>query len=451
MMEKSKLKTMIACLMVLAMASGAEASTYVEEPLEAGESWVENGFAGEDEWSEETPLSAMVVDWQMQSIGMYKVDYHYAAKAGNVDVFRQDWPELFVVDKKTFPAEILMPGADDFPNLSERISNYNYGEYQNVLHDQAKFRDVSLEEFQSSGKHFYPYVSKRDIIMRRADSLAVSFILSHYSFTGGVHGMTELIGVNFDTETGKRISLDEVCPDGEMLTEAIVERLREKYTQGSLNDGWEGKVAKEVIGHKISWTLDARGVTFYFNPYDLAPYAAGILTATILFEEKPELFAPKYLRVPAAYAEYLPMDPPATISLRDGQGGDQDRILLYVDGKQRLHINLNDNEFIDEAQVADVVPIHVRTRDGKNYLCVECRNAKTNRQQILFYALSERGIYLTGFSNNMLHYTVDEYGENYTWQWLMTTPEELCVLNSDSEERKIHRVEMTNYGDIAFG
>ena len=39
------------------------------------------------------------------------------------------------------------------------------------------------------------------------------------------------------------------------------------------------------------WSLDPRGISFYFNPYLIGSYAEGIFTTTIFFSERPDLFA----------------------------------------------------------------------------------------------------------------------------------------------------------------
>ena len=91
----------------------------------------------------------------------------------------------------------------------------------------------------------------------------------------------------------------------------------------------EESVASEIAKGNVVWVLEPRGVTFFFNQYDIAPYASGMLTATILADEQPGFFREKYLRASAAYCEYLLQGYTADIVLHDGPDVMRDK--LYVD------------------------------------------------------------------------------------------------------------------------
>ena len=138
-------------------------------------------------------------------------------------------------------------------------------------------------------KYYHPLSYEFDVQMRRADTVAVSFLQQEYTGSSGVHGMYVWEGVNLDPLTGEKIPLSAVVKDKDALVKAICKQLRQDYPHSSF-DGLEAKLQQEASSDTLNWTLDPRGITFYFNPYEIASYAEGLLMATILFREQPELF-----------------------------------------------------------------------------------------------------------------------------------------------------------------
>ena len=51
---------------------------------------------------------------------------------------------------------------------------------------------------------------------------------------------------------------------------------------------------EEAETYRPSWTLGEESLTIWFSPYEIAPYAAGLLHAEIRFDEAPEIFTGNY-------------------------------------------------------------------------------------------------------------------------------------------------------------
>ena len=123
------------------------------------------------------------------------------------------------------------------------------------------------ERRASGAKNFPAYQDMNDILVRRADTLAVSLLEDGHNYEGGVHGMFGVRGRNFDSKTGQELSLSDVCPDLPELAEVIKEQLIREYPDASfVGSGAETVDYLMGVGN-ISWTLDPTGVSFYFNPY----------------------------------------------------------------------------------------------------------------------------------------------------------------------------------------
>lgn len=71
--------------------------------------------------------------------------------------------------------------------------------------------------------------------MRRADTVAVSFLQQEYTGSSGVHGMYAWEGVNLDPLTGEPIPLSAVVKDKDALVKAVCQQLRHDYPHSSFD------------------------------------------------------------------------------------------------------------------------------------------------------------------------------------------------------------------------
>lgn len=103
----------------------------------------------------------------------------------------------------------------------------------------------------------------------------LSFYVDYYTYTGGAHGLTDRVGYNYRMSSGSELKLSDLFNQGydykTVLNEAIAEKIKadpEKYFNGEL--GFQG------ITEKQGFYLDSKSLIIFFNPYEIAPYAAGI-------------------------------------------------------------------------------------------------------------------------------------------------------------------------------
>jgi hypothetical protein len=113
-----------------------------------------------------------------------------------------------------------------------------------------------------------------------ADTLGVvSLRFEEESFLGGAHGMDIVRLASFDAETGKRLMLADVFAQGSdsalaRVLEAELRKARSLPDSESLEDAgfWirEGKFP--LTGN---FAVEPGRVLFYYNTYEIAPYASG--------------------------------------------------------------------------------------------------------------------------------------------------------------------------------
>ncbi len=128
------------------------------------------------------------------------------------------------------------------------------------------------------------------------DGLA-SLVIQSYSYSGGAHGLPWLHGVTLTVPEGRRLRLgDLVKPDRlkpllQMVRRQLVDEWDEALIPeaaaafsayvGDANPATDEEL-RELAAYE-DFYLTPNGFVFYWNVYDVAPYAAGQLTVTVPF------------------------------------------------------------------------------------------------------------------------------------------------------------------------
>lgn len=114
----------------------------------------------------------------------------------------------------------------------------------------------------------------------------VTYYINMYNFTGGAHGLEQLLTLNFDKTTGKTITLDDVLVTGYQmrLNELLQKALLEKADCKDINELHDkGYLFSMEMYPSSNFVLGKDGVTFIYNPYEIAPYALGRIELTLSY------------------------------------------------------------------------------------------------------------------------------------------------------------------------
>lgn len=112
-----------------------------------------------------------------------------------------------------------------------------------------------------------------DSVYVGSDIVSVALSLSEY--TGGAHSNTVIFGVNVNRKTGKELALDDaLAMIGKTLSQVAEESLEQlKIILG--DDVISPKGADPQPENYSTFLVSKDRVTFVFNNYQVAPYAAG--------------------------------------------------------------------------------------------------------------------------------------------------------------------------------
>ena len=113
----------------------------------------------------------------------------------------------------------------------------------------------------------------------------LSYMVEFYGFRGGAHGMNTMTPVVFDKKTGEVVPEEAFFADGyrEPVSKLIQAHLPEAL------DGDEEALAAvfepTLLGPNGLYELTKEGVTWYYQPYDIAPYYLGVISITVPWKE----------------------------------------------------------------------------------------------------------------------------------------------------------------------
>lgn len=139
---------------------------------------------------------------------------------------------------------------------------------------------VSYAEYhaaQASNAPFQPYTFEERAELQCADDTVLSMVWHCRANTGGMHESTEIRCDTFAQKDGRRLTLDQVLADGEAGYDTLIAGVRTQIkAQGS--DGYYPDAADlaETMFDPALFCLTEDALVLYYQPYAIAPYAAGI-------------------------------------------------------------------------------------------------------------------------------------------------------------------------------
>lgn len=117
-----------------------------------------------------------------------------------------------------------------------------------------------------------------------------NYQLTYFSFRGGPHGLQTMCYMVFDKNTGANILEPDLFKDGyeeplsELMREAVYETMKAEYEE------LLPLVDMESIVPNANFCVNDYGVEWAFYPYEVGPYALGIVTAAVSWDRlKPYL------------------------------------------------------------------------------------------------------------------------------------------------------------------
>jgi len=163
------------------------------------------------------------------------------------------------------------------------------------LEDLAQSVITSYQEDTSAIHYGMSYSLDLSAVVRRQDSSLLVLELGGYAFSGGAHGSSQTFYVNWNTKSGKQISLDDLFTDGYTPTlNNIAEKIfrnDEKLSDNASLDHYF--FDKGVFSLNNNFMITPTGLDFLYNEYEIKSYAEGQTTLFIPYAQIKSLLRPK--------------------------------------------------------------------------------------------------------------------------------------------------------------
>lgn len=141
----------------------------------------------------------------------------------------------------------------------------------------------------------YRYNVTTDTQQGRGGIVVYHIHLDYYE--GGAHGISQHLTMNFEPDRGQLLSLSDVFAPGyeTELSALLLKALEEKTGTRDL-DGLHDKgylIAMDMFPSE-NVVIASDGITFIYNPYEIAPYALGCTELTLSYGELKPLLSKSF-------------------------------------------------------------------------------------------------------------------------------------------------------------
>ena len=150
---------------------------------------------------------------------------------------------------------------------------------------------VAAQNDYEADSTWYPYFYQILYSPTRIDHNVLSLFGTQNSYSGSTHGSLSCVTANYDLSTGDVLTLGSILhmdADKNDIIDAVIQKLGEHVSEYQLFDGYEEGVYNRLGGDENLYEdfyFTTSGLSFFFTPYEIAPYSAGIITVEIPYQE----------------------------------------------------------------------------------------------------------------------------------------------------------------------
>ena len=185
--------------------------------------------------------------------------------------------QLFV--EKVFPPQ--------YANLSPEDALENYSEQYILDFKSIKAEDFFEEDYilEDENSFIYELNLENDILYNRNN--LISFVVKNVNYEGGAHVSNNINGYVIDLNTGKFLTEDDFAGNNykKNLSSIIAGKIAESKGLTDVSQLVDFGYTIEDIVPNENFTIDDKGITYYFNEDDIAAGFVGITEVFIPYEE----------------------------------------------------------------------------------------------------------------------------------------------------------------------
>lgn len=188
---------------------------------------------------------------------------------------------------------VYMPENAD---AAQRINQFFADSHDSAV-TYAQESRAWAEESYAAGDNWTAHYYETTYQPARVDEKVISLSGTSVEFTGGIHPESKLISYSFNSETGKQLSLSDILTTGDMaqaLYLKVIDELEAFANSQSKSadliffEDYLNTVQEHFnLSHNSSesWYFTQKGISFYFSPYEIAPFAVGPIQVELPYED----------------------------------------------------------------------------------------------------------------------------------------------------------------------
>lgn len=227
----------------------------------------------------------------------YRLVYPKALRSGDRQQFKK------VLD--LYKSKIFSPTAARETSILRSIEKEIEIEFQS-------YKESALETYQEEKKearsdepmYFLCFESTCEVMVRETEGNFCCFQINNMDYWGGAHGMYGTYPLLFDLSTLEQIQNKTLFRPGfEKQLNAIVKdcaliqmiKNRQKNAPALSAEERSDLESRDVKAHDTFY-LDKKGITYVYNPYEIASYAEGLIEVFVPFDRVRALLKPGVLK-----------------------------------------------------------------------------------------------------------------------------------------------------------
>ena len=189
-----------------------------------------------------------------------------------------DLQKFFI--EKSFPPQ--------FANLSPQDAANNYSSQYIRDFQSIKFDDYFADDYilEDENNYIYEQNLENEILYNRNN--IISFVVKNINYEGGAHDSNSIYGYVIDLNTMKFLTEEDFAGNNykKYLSSIIVKKIAAARGLSDVSQ------LEESMGYKIedivpneNFTINEKGICYYFNEGEIAAYFVGITEVFISYEE----------------------------------------------------------------------------------------------------------------------------------------------------------------------
>ena len=259
----------------------------------------------------------------------------------------------------------------DKPDVADKVIL----DFLNRVDSTKEAADATAEMAKQyyNSNSWVPYLYHITYSPTRIDENVLSLFGNNVVFTATTHPDRTCVSASYDLQTGDILTLASIMAKDattEQICNLVLDGLKELAEGDYLYEGYQQTVKQRFqidASTDEAWYLTTTGLCFYFAPYEIAPYASGVISVEIPYEKLGSIL----------HEEYIPEKINATtgnvtVSDFNAEGmSDIDHIAeIVVNNDGKMHIIQTDG-IIQDVKVLQTDSASNYTIFAANMLCAD--------------------------------------------------------------------------------